>query len=140
MKFEKFTCWNPLEFKKVVHTEAEASPDDIFLAIHTDNRINLSIYGNKPKEVSYKKFLDEFLDGDYGNNVQTVIEGESGSGKSHLVQWIRQHIPKNSNKYVLNIPKTQTNLHGVLKKLIDLLPSDKQIEYNAKLQKKDIGL
>lgn len=140
MKFEKFICWNPQEFKKIVHTEAEASPDDIFLAVHTDNKIKLSVYGNKSKEVSYKKFLDEFLDGDYGNNVQAVIEGESGSGKSHLVQWIRQHIPKNGNKYVLNIPKTQTNLHAVLKKLIQLLPSDKQIEYNTKLQKKDIGL
>lgn len=140
MKFEKYACWEPSEFKKVVYTEAEAIPDDIFLAIHTDNKINLSIYGNKPKEVTYNKFLSEFLEGDYGNNVQVVIEGESGSGKSHLVQWIRQHIPINDKRYVLNIPKTETNLHSVLKNLIELLPNEKRIEYNAKLQKKDVGL
>ena len=75
MKFEKYACWEPSEFKKVVYTEAEAIPDDIFLAIHTDNKINLSIYGNKPKEVTYNKFLSEFVEGDYGNNVQVVIEG-----------------------------------------------------------------
>ena len=140
MKFEKYACWEPSEFKKVVYTEAEAIPDDIFLAIHTDNKINLSIYGNKPKEVTYNKFLSEFLEGDYGNNVQVVIEGESGSGKSHLVQWIRQLIPINDKRYVLNIPKTETNLHSVLKNLIELLPNEKKIEYNAKLQKKDVGL
>ncbi|MAC83372.1 MAG: hypothetical protein CL624_04485 [Arcobacter sp.] len=140
MKFEKFTCWEPSEFKKVVYTEAETIPDDIFLAVHTDNKINLSIYGNKQKEVTYNKFLSEFLEGDYGNNVQTVIEGESGSGKSHLVQWIRQHIPKTDKRYVLNIPKTETNLHSVLKKLIELLPNEKRIEYSTKLQKKDVGL
>jgi len=140
MKFEKYTCWEPSEFKKVVHTEAEAIPDDVFLAVHTDNKINLSIYGNKQKDVTYNKFLSEFLEGDYGNNVQTVIEGESGSGKSHLVQWIRQHIPKTEKRYVLNIPKTETNLHSVLKNLIELLPDEKRIEYNTKLQKKDVGL
>lgn len=140
MKFEKYTCWEPSEFKKVVYTEAEAIPDDIFLAVHTDNKINLSIYGNKQKEVTYNKFLSEFLEGDYGNNVQVVIEGESGSGKSHLVQWIRQHIPRNDKRYILNIPKTETNLHSVLKNLIELLPNEKRIEYNAKLQKKDVGL
>lgn len=140
MKFEKYTCWEPSEFKKVVHTEAEAIPDDVFLAVHTDNKINLSIYGNKQRDVTYNKFLSEFLEGDYGNNVQAVIEGESGSGKSHLVQWIRQHIPKTEKRYVLNIPKTETNLHSVLKNLIELLPNEKRIEYNTKLQKKDVGL
>lgn len=140
MKFEKYTCWEPSEFKKVVYTEAEAIPDDIFLAVHTDNKINLSIYGNKQKEVTYNKFLSEFLEGDYGNNIQVVIEGESGSGKSHLVQWIRQHIPRDDKRYILSIPKTETNLHSVLKNLIELLPNEKRIEYNAKLQKKDVGL
>lgn len=140
MKFEKFICWNPIEFRKIAHTEAEASSDDTFLAVHTDNKLNLFIERINKKEVSYKELLTEFLEGDYGNNTSVVIEGESGSGKSHLVQWLRLHIPENSNRYILTIPKSQTNLHNILKKLILILPKEIEVEYSEKLKQTDAGL
>lgn len=140
MSFEKYICWKPEELNSIIHTEAEASPDDVFLAIHTDNKIKVSTSGSKSKNMTYQNFLNDFLDGNHGNNVQAVIEGESGSGKSHLVQWMRLHIPKNENTIVLTIPKTQTNLHSVLKKLIEYLPNEEQIKYKEKLHRSETGL
>ena len=41
MVFEKHVCWKPENFRKIVHTEAEASPDNVFLSVHTDNQLTL---------------------------------------------------------------------------------------------------
>ena len=121
MNFEKYICWKPDEITSVIRTEAEASEDAVFLSVHADNKINVSIHKAKSKALKYSAFLDKFILDDYGNNVLAVIEGESGSGKSHLIQWLRLHIPVTDNRILLTIPKTETNLYSILKKLIDLL-------------------
>jgi energy-coupling factor transporter ATP-binding protein EcfA2 len=140
MSFEKYICWNPEELSRVIHTEAEATQESLFLAIHTDSKIKVSISGSQAKNITYHPFLKDFLEGEHGNNVQVVIEGESGSGKSHLVQWMRFNIPKNEKRIVITIPKTQNNLYSVLKKLVAHLPSEEQIKYNEKLQRTESGL
>ncbi|SFV65465.1 COG0419: ATPase involved in DNA repair [hydrothermal vent metagenome] len=140
MSFEKYVCWNPEELSRVIHTEAEATQENLFLAIHTDSKIKVSISGSKAKNITYQDFLEDFLEGEHGNNVQTVIEGESGSGKSHLVQWMRFNIPQNEKRIVITIPKTQNNLYSVLKKLVAHLPNEEQIKYNEKLQRTENGL
>jgi len=140
MSFKKYICWKPEELSKVIHTEAEATQESLFLAIHTDSEIKVSILGSKVKNITYQAFLKDFLEGEHGNNVQVVIEGESGSGKSHLVQWMRFNIPENENRIVITISKTQNNLYSVLKKLVAHLPNEEQIKYNEKLQRTESGL
>ena len=140
MAFEKYICWKPENFRQIVHTEAEASPDDVFLSVHTNNQITLEKIDGTSYKISYKEFLDEFLSDNYGNNVSSVIEGESGAGKSHFVQWLRLHIPRTNNRYILTIPKSQTNLYSVLKMLIDMLPKDKNQEFISKLEQRDTEL
>ena len=140
MSFERYICWKPEELSRVIHTEAEATQESLFLAIHTDSKIKVSVSGSKEKDIPYQKFLENFLSEEHSNNVQAVIEGESGSGKSHLVQWMRFNIPLNKNRIVINISKTQNNLYSVLKKLVEYLPSEEQIKYNEKLQRTENGL
>jgi len=140
MSFEKYICWNPEELSRVIHTEAEATQESLFLAIHTDSKIKVSISGSKAKNITYQAFLKDFLEGEHGNNVQAVIEGESGAGKSHLVQWMRFNISQNKKRIVITIAKTQNNLYSVLKKLVAHLPNEEQIKYNEKLQRTESGL
>ncbi len=140
MVFEKYICWKPEEISSIVRTEAEASEDAVFVAIHTDNKIKVSNGKAKAKEITYAAFLKKFIEDDNGNNVLTVIEGESGSGKSHLIQWLRLHIPQNNNRLVLAIPKTETNLYSILKKLINFLPITEQTKYSEKLKRTETGL
>lgn len=139
MSFEKFICWDPKELSKVIHTEAEATQKEIFSAVHTNSKIKVSTHGSGFKNTYYDDFLNAFLS-EGGNNVQVVIEGESGSGKSHLVQWMNFYIPQDDKRIILTIPKTQTNLYSVLKKLISYLPSEEQIKYQDKLQRTESGL
>jgi len=140
MSFEKYTCWNPKELSKIIHTEAEATQQEVFLAVHTNSKIKVSTHGATIKNINYQDFLNNFLDDKNGNNVQAVIEGESGSGKSHLVQWMRFNIPQNNNRIIVTIPKTQTNLYSVLKKLISYLADKDQIKYQEKLHRTECGL
>ena len=140
MNFENYTCWNPNEITSVIRTEAEASEDSVFLAVHADNKINVSIHKAKSKALKYSTFLDKFIHEDYGNNVLAVIEGESGSGKSHLIQWLRLHIPVSDNRLLLTIPKTETNLYSILKKLIGYLSNNEQAKYAEKLKRTETGL
>jgi len=139
MNFEKFICWNPKELSYVIHTEAEATQKEIFSAVHTNSEIKVSTHGSAFKNTYYDDFLNAFLN-EGGNNVQVVIEGESGSGKSHLVQWMNFHIPQNDKRLILTIPKTQTNLYSVLKKIISYLPSEEQTKYQEKLRRTESGL
>ncbi len=60
--------------------------------------------------------------------------GESGTGKSHLIQWLRLHIPNEPNTVKLTIPKTGTSLRGIVKRLIQELPSAEQDEFSARLR------
>lgn len=140
MNFEKYICWKPNEITSVVRTEAEASEDSLFLAVHADNKLDVSIYKAKSKALEHSAFLDKFINEDYGNNVLTIIEGESGSGKSHLIQWLKLHIPTSDNRILLTIPKTETNLYNILKKLISYLPSEEQGKYIEKLKRTETGL
>jgi len=139
MSFEKYICWNPSELSKVIHKEAESTQKEVFLAIHTNSEIRVSTHDANFRNISYLDFLDNFLK-EGGNNVQAVIEGESGSGKSHLVQWMNFNIPQTDKRIILTIPKTQTNLYSVLKKLISYLPSEDQLKYKEKLQRTESGL
>ena len=140
MSFEKYICWNPDELNKIIHTEAEATQKEVFLAVHTDTKVKVSIHGAAVNKMSYQDFLKSFLDENNGNNVQAVIEGESGSGKSHLVQWMRFNIPNHEKRIILTIPKTQTNLFSILKKLISYLPDADQVKYEEKLHRTESGL
>ena len=140
MNFEKYVCWNPNELNKIIHTEAESTEKDVFLAVHTDSEIKVSIHGASVKNKSYQDFLNIFLAKENGNNTQAVIEGESGSGKSHLVQWMHINIPKNDKRIILTIPKTQTNLYSILKKLVGYLPNEDQVKYKEKLHHTESGL
>lgn len=140
MSFEKFICWKSEEISSIIRKEAEASEDAVFLAIHTDNKIKVEIDKSKPSATTYSSFLKKFIEDDNGNNVLAVIQGESGSGKSHLIQWLRLHIPQNDERLVLAIPKTETNLYSILKKLIAFLPANEQVKYDEKLTRTETGL
>ena len=140
MLFEKYVCWKPENFTDIVHKEAEASPDEIFLSIHTDSKLSIQRIDGTNSDVTYIEFLNDFLSNKYGNNISSVVEGESGSGKSHLVQWLKLHIPANDKRFVLSIPKSKTNLHSILKKLMEMLPIEQQQEFTSKLEQRDAEL
>ena len=79
-----------------------------------------------------EKVVERFLD-PHRDYVQAVVLGESGTGKSHLIQWLRMHIPKDPATVLLTIPKSGTSLRGIVESLIKRLPEDERSPYERKL-------
>ena len=52
------------------------------------------------KRVSHDDFLNDFLD-ESKPHVLAAILGDTGSGKSHLVHWMRFNIPQQEDRLVI---------------------------------------
>jgi hypothetical protein len=48
------------------------------------------------------------------------VLGSAGTGKSHLVRWLKENIPQSPNRHVLLVPKIDTNLWDVLDRMLNL--------------------
>lgn len=127
-------CWRELDAVAVINPEAEHVPDDVFRAVHTDFGLRLRQGSETGPVVSITlaEFLDRFLDPDR-RHVQAAVIGTSGSGKSHLIQWLRLAIPEDPSRKVINIPKAGTSLRGIVERMIDELPTHRQTEFRDAL-------
>lgn len=124
-----------------MNPNAEAIPDEIFCAVHkefdlritTEDKLDLG----RMQRMSPKDFLKEFLKLHPSNeaHVQVAVLGESGSGKSHFIQWMRLNIPETGNRCVLTIPKARTSLKSIIQSIIDQLPPDRRHVYQDQLDR-----
>ncbi|SEH06418.1 protein DpdH [Candidatus Venteria ishoeyi] len=128
MAFQNFVCWKPEQALAVMNPDAEAVPEEIFLAVHTEYDLQVSApAGSARKKITPKKFLKDFLSASR-SHVQAVVLGESGSGKSHFIQWMYLNIPEQPNRKILRIPKAGTSLKHIVQKIIHELPeADRKI-------------
>lgn len=127
------TCWDFEEVRKIIKPDAEEIQDHVFKAIHSPSQLTLSTnYGGNLQPSTPDFFLKEFLDSSR-SYVQAIVYGESGTGKSHFIQWLRLAIPKLDNNVLLVIPKTGTSLRGIIEKLILCLPENERTPFLSKL-------
>ena len=141
MTFQNYLCWKPEKVHEVINPDAEAVAEEIFLAVHTDYPLLFSESADpeiEPTSVNAHDFLHQyFLDPNRGDYVQTMVLGESGSGKSHFIQWMRLNIPKQDNTYVFAIPKARTSLRMIVEGIVGLLPLDLADPYRQQLKNSD---
>lgn len=133
-------CWSRQNLATAMNPNAEVLPDEIFRAVHTE--FDLLLYrpmktekGKKVENAQKKnprEFLDLFLDKNK-SQVQVAVLGSSGSGKSHLIQWMRLHIPPSQKIRVHAIPKARTSLRSIIEDIIVELPADKREVYQNRL-------
>lgn len=113
------TCWTSAQAKRALPTEAESPSDGIFLATHTP----LPIYqlaradSDDGTFVTEAEVLDAVLEP--GDPVVPVL-GPSGSGKSHLVRWLRHRleVERPDDVVVVFIPKRAMSLSGIALEII----------------------
>jgi hypothetical protein len=125
MAFEKFVCWDPAWVERVMNTEALQPERHVFLAVHQPVRMfrtsltALKGQGERgAKPYSERELLADLL---RPADFELVpVLGNAGTGKSHLVRWLHEHIPPAPNRHVLLIPKIDTNLWDVLHRILSL--------------------
>ena len=113
-------CWNTAEVTRTIKPDAEEISDHVFRAVHCTSDLYLADNSNGPKNpFPPEAFVDRFL-ADNEQDMLCVVIGESGTGKSHIIQWLRLEILKRNieNKVFLTIPKSGTSLRSILEKII----------------------
>ncbi len=129
-----FLCWTPSSVRQAINPFAEHISDSLFQAVHSDWALQVAApVGKSFQEVgdaawaqmAPAAFLEDFLREDRPHAL-AVILGETGSGKSHLVHWMRLHLREDERRMVLVVRKSGTSLRAIVREIIGKLPPDQQ--------------
>ena len=127
-------CWKELEVHRILKPDAEEISDHVFRAVHcpTDLQVALTSDGERSL-ISPEELVARFLEPgrDYA---QAVVLGESGTGKSHLIQWLRLNTPEDESTVLLTIPRSGTSLRGIVERIIARLPEGEREPYEERLR------
>ena len=130
-------CWDRYETPEIINPYAEHISPAIFRFVHAERDINVTspqgtsfqaIRKEHYRKMSHKDFLESFLDQSQPHVLATIL-GSIGTGKSHLVHWMKFNIPKNDNHVVIVVRKSGTSLRQIVKQIIEELPADKQTPF-----------
>ena len=121
-----FACWTAKSATDVIPTEALAGDDAIFLATHTP-MTGFDVEGPLRAEIASadEQALLEGLSRADRNHAFCVVQGEPGSGKSHLIRWLSVKWPKGHDVKLL-LRRADGSLEGALRQLKERLPVEFQ--------------
>jgi hypothetical protein len=135
-------CWDPGAVRQVINPFAEHISDSLFRAVHSDGDLKVSPQVGKSfqeigeaswADMTPPAFLADFLREDRPHALAAIL-GETGSGKSHLVHWMRLNIKPTKERVVLVVRKSGTSLRNIVKMIIAELPAEQQASFLETLQ------
>lgn len=139
-------CWVPETASATINTEAINPPPAVFLATHAPLRIRqASVRGRElireDIEVGEEDVLRDFLTrkADTGTLLMPIV-GDSGSGKSHLVRWVREKVRDNDKYQVIYLEKSRTSLKAVIEELLSGVQDDSLDQLRADINSFSSGL
>lgn len=139
--FSRFRCWNTGEVQRTIFGDIAwlgLDADAVFLAAHTSLEIEQIRGVQQPgaeREVAVLRALDSAF-GVAGQNTLIAITGPSGSGKSHLVRWVRAQLSETADSYhLIYVPKALETLRQLLGHILDRMPGDESDAVKAELDK-----
>jgi len=124
-EFTKYICWDQQQVSNVINTEAVSMPKNYFLATHTP--FPKFIINKAPKQIkdfSEETFLQDLLKNtSEQQHVFSVIRGIPGSGKSHLIRWLKERYEnkvqsQEISNHVLLIERMNNSLKSTLLQII----------------------
>lgn len=122
--FRRYRCWNPSIAAATLSTEAVSPSPAVFFATHAPLRIHRSnADGWRPDApgplVDEEEVWRDFLTRPTANGILLMpVIGQSGSGKSHLVRWVKEKTPSTPRRQVIYLEKTRTSLKAVVRALL----------------------
>lgn len=120
--FAGYVCWTRAAVDDTINTEAVHADRAVFLATHRPLAIIRRGWGStdQGEQVDEETVLEDFIHRPpTGGVVLMPIRGESGTGKSHLVRWVKEKLPPDTpGQRVIYLRKTDTNLAAVVNALL----------------------
>lgn len=127
-------CWSDIEVGRILKPDAEEISDHVFRAVHCPTGLQIADTADGERmPATAESLVSHFLDPNK-DFVQAVVLGESGTGKSHLIQWLRLNIPLDHETVLITVPKTGTSLRGIVERLIERLPVEERLIYEQRLR------
>ncbi|MET7561335.1 protein DpdH [Streptomyces sp. NPDC005479] len=128
-------CWEADEAPAVIPVEAESTSNGVFLATHTSipillrDRVDSAVGGTIVDEHSLQRAVEELP----ADQPIIPILGKSGTGKSHLIRWLRINLKPNGATRLIFVPKHRMSLRGILELILEHATSERAAELRAKV-------
>ena len=122
--FSRYRCWETAVAAATLTTEAVSPSPAVFFATHAPLRIYRSPASGRRSDnpgipVDEEEVRNDFLTRATASGILLMpVIGQSGTGKSHLVRWIKEKTPSTHDRQVIYLPKTHTSLKAVVKALL----------------------
>jgi hypothetical protein len=120
-------CWAAEDARIILANEALERNNAVFLATHSPVA-DFRIGGTKAADIAAptEQGLLDALSGPSTRHAFCVVEGEPGSGKSHLIRWLAVRWPEEEPLRPLLIQRLDGSLQGTLRQLQRALPQEHQ--------------
>ncbi|WP_156758347.1 protein DpdH [Actinokineospora pegani] len=135
-------CWNREAVDTATQVDVgglqvdDAHADAVFAAIHQPlplKRVR-DVRQNQTSPATESDLLAEFTKPINANEPRLVfVTGPKGSGKSHLVRWLKSQIGPRPLWHVVYIEKRNTNLRRVIELILDGIDTPRAIQLRATL-------
>lgn len=119
----------------MIPVEAETPPDAVFLATHTSIPVfqRDAVTNVKGAEKTEEDSLLRAVLEQPADQPILPILGRSGTGKSHLVRWLRVRLPETDTRRVIFVPKHRMSLRGILDLILDRAESERAAELRQRV-------
>ncbi|MER8772646.1 hypothetical protein NKH63_28635 [Mesorhizobium sp. M0960] len=117
-------CWKSADARSIFLTEALEGSDAVFLATHSPIE-GFDVDGRDAGEFDshHERAVLETLSAPDRRHAFCVVQGEPGSGKSHLIRWLSVNWPTELDVKLL-LRRADGSLEGALRQLKERLPSE----------------
>ncbi|MFI6817228.1 protein DpdH [Nonomuraea sp. NPDC050328] len=128
-------CWRADEASAIIPVEAESTSDGVFLATHTSipiirrDQVDSAVGGTVVDEQSLLRAVQELPE----DQPIIPILGKSGTGKSHLVRWLRVNLKTTDKTRLIFVPKHRMSLRGILELILQHATSKRAEELRARV-------
>lgn len=128
-------CWNAHEASAIIPVEAESTSDGVFLATHSTIPITQrdQVDNARGGAVVDERALLRAVQEQPADQPIIPILGKSGTGKSHLVRWLRAHLETTDSTRLIFVPKHRMSLRGILELILEHASGERADELRAKV-------
>ena len=128
-------CWNAHEASAIIPVEAESTSDGVFLATHSTIPITQrdQVDNARGGAVVDERSLLRAVQEQPADQPIIPILGKSGTGKSHLVRWLRAHLETKESTRLIFVPKHRMSLRGILELILEHASGERADELRAKV-------
>lgn len=139
--FKTYRCWDAGTVQQTVFGDIASlglDADAVFLAAHSSVTIDHA-KGVHREGVERERAVLHALTSGFGiadSNTLVAVTGASGSGKSHLVRWVRAHLRDDAEEYhLVYVPRELATLRDLLGHVLDRMPGTESDAVRAELDK-----